>query len=311
MTQGEKTVHLMGTVIRLWIEHAQPAEILLEAERRLIDYEKRFSANDESSELNQIKHNAGIKPVKVDPELFYLIAVGKKHSLAKDSLLNVAIGPLIQTWRIGFNDAKQPTETEIKALLKIIDPQKIELNEAEQTVFLTEKGMALDLGSLAKGYFADELLAYFKSVDVSAALIDLGGNILTYGPAPKHADHYWRIGIQNPFSKRGDYALVVKVKDQSLVTSGVYERAAEFNGKTYHHIFDSQTGYPLETAVTSLTVISPKSLDGEIWTTRLFGKSPEEIIATLNAYDLFGIVITNDGEIVYSEALGPQLTFNQ
>ncbi|GAA3018501.1 FAD:protein FMN transferase [Tetragenococcus solitarius] len=308
MNEERRTCYLMGTVIKLWIQHDQDQEFLPEAEERLVDYEKRFSANDDASELMIINHQAGIAPVKVDDDLFELIKLGKKHSLPKDSFLNIAIGPLIQAWRIGFDDARQPTEQTIQFLLQRINPKNIYINEENKTVFLAEKGMSLDLGSIAKGYFADKLLAYFKENNVYAALIDLGGNVLTYGNAPTHQDDFWRIGIQSPFSKRGDLAAAIKVKDKSIVTSGIYERTNQMNGKTFHHIFDQETGYPLETNLASVTIVSDQSVDGEIWTTRLFGNQPDEIIDFLNQTDeLNGLVITKEGQIQYSNDLDIQI----
>lgn len=308
MKEEKRTCYLMGTVIKLWIQHDQDKELLPEAEDRLIDYEKRFSANDDASELMVVNHQAGVAPVKVDEDLFELIQLGKKHSLPKGSFLNIAIGPLIQAWRIGFEDARRPTESTIQFLLQRINPKNIYMNEENKTVFLMEKGMSLDLGSIAKGYFADKLLDYFKENHVYSALIDLGGNVLTYGDAPTHQDDFWRIGIQSPFSKRGDLMAAIKVKDKSVVTSGIYERTNQINGKTFHHIFDQETGYPLETDLASVTIVSDHSVDGEIWTTRLFGKQPDEIISFLNqTEELDGLVITKEGYIQYSNTLEVQI----
>lgn len=308
MQEGNRTCQLMGTIIQLWIQHDRPDPVLNEAEKRLIDYEKRFSANDSDSCLMKINHNAGIAPVHVEEDLFELIKIGRTHSLPADSFLNITIGPLIKEWRIGFNDANHPSDSRIKEILNAIDANQIILDEQKKTIFLKDKGMAIDLGALAKGYFADNLLDYFKDEGVKAALIDLGGNVLTYGDAPKHEDTYWRVGIQHPFLPRGHFAAAVKVKNQSVVTSGIYERTNKIDGKTYHHIFDSRTGYPIDTDIVSLTVISEKSLDGEIWTTRLFGQKPEQIIAELNTLDqTSGIIITKEGKLCYSKALSSQL----
>lgn len=308
MNEESRTCYLMGTVIKLWVQHDQADELLPEAEQRLIDYEKRFSANNDASELMAINHQAGVAPVKVDDDLFELIKIGKKHSLPQDSFLNIAIGPLIQAWHIGFDDANRPTDSTIRLLLQRIDPKNIYMNEENKSVFLTKRGMSLDLGAIAKGYFADKLLTYFKENKVNAALIDLGGNVLTYGTATKHEDGFWRIGIQNPFSQRGELAAAVKVKNQSVVTSGIYERTNQLNGKTFHHIFDQQTGYPLETDLASVTIVSDQSVDGEIWTTRLFGKQAEEIIFLLDKMPgIEGIVITKVGQMMYSKALAGQI----
>lgn len=304
MVQGKCQVRLMGTIIDLTIEHENPTPILEEATRRLAMYEKRFSANDLESELMGLNQKAGIESVVLHPELFELIRIGKEHSCAEKSHLNIAIGPLIQTWRIGFSDAKVPTDEEIQQLLKITDSTKIILDEMNHSVFLAEKGMLIDLGCLAKGFIAELLIVYLKEEGIKSALINLGGNLVTFGPSLKKTDGYWRVGIQNPVKTRNESLIVLKVRDQSIVTSGIYERNLTKDNQRYHHIFDPETGYPVTTEVASLTIVSRNSCDGEIWTTRLFGKRPQEILAEVaNLTDIYAFIITDEGAIHYSKEL--------
>lgn len=294
----------MGTVIDLLVQHETPGLVLDELVIRLKEYEHRFSANDSSSELMAINKNAGIQPVPVHPDLYQLIKIGKHHSCSPASNLNISIGPLVQTWRIGFDDAKVPAAEDIQLLLKKTDPQNIVLNDEAQTVFLRESGMLIDLGSLAKGFIADLLIDYLKSVGTLSALINLGGNIVVFGPSPTNKDHHWKIGIRRPGPSRDQSMVALKALNQSIVTSGIYERSLSDNEQTYHHILDPHTGYPIETDVASLTIVSDKSIDGEIWTTRLFGKSSEEIMHILNQLEgIDGLLITKEEKMLYSAAL--------
>ncbi|EID23592.1 ApbE domain protein [Streptococcus pseudopneumoniae ATCC BAA-960 = CCUG 49455] len=104
----------------------------------------------------EINYQAGIAPVTVHPDLFELISLGLEHSLALYSQLNTSIDPLIQTWRIGFSDAKAAQPQEIEAVLSLINPHDIELDSSTSIVFLKQKGMKIDLGCLVKGYSADK-----------------------------------------------------------------------------------------------------------------------------------------------------------
>ena len=270
----------MGTKISLTVFHPQADLLLDQAVDLLHLYKNRFSANDDDSELMAVNKMAGIEPVKVHPQLFDLIAIGKEHSIAEDSRLNIAIGPLVQLWRIGFSDARLPKKDEIQEKLALIDPHKIELDKSSSTVFLEEKGMKIDLGSLAKGYIADRIKDFFLQAGVQSALINLGGNVLTVGQNFE-AERSWYIGIQHPDLTRGNHLANLAIDDLSVVTSGIYERKLELDGQTYHHIFDSKTGYPVENNTASITIISPNSVDGEIWTTRLFGLDRHRIIETV------------------------------
>ena len=137
---------------------------------------------------------------------------------------------------------------------------------------------------------------------MTSALINLGGNIVTLGPLrikTKMAN-----GIRNPQESRETISLLVEVANQSVVTSGIYERSLTEAGRVYHHLLDPTTGYPLETEMASITIISDASVDGEIWTTRLFGYPIPEALEILNQLDgIEGVIITQDQQILYSSGL--------
>ena len=303
LQSASHSLRLMGASIHLTIFHEDAQKLLLQSEQLLHLYKNRFSANDADSELMEINLQAGKKAVQVHPELFELIALGKKHSIAANSHLNIAIGPLVQTWRIGFSDAKLPSEEEIQRLLKITNPEEIVLNDSNREVYLSKEGMRIDLGALAKGYIADKLKEFLVEQGVQSGIIDLGGNILTIGENPTF-HRPWRIGIQNPLLDRGEHVAVIAVSDASVVTSGIYERQLVVDGKTYHHIFDRTTGYPMETELASITIVAEKSVDCEIWTTRLFGQNPYDIIEEIEQQPgLEAFVITKNQKMMYTSGI--------
>ena len=303
LQSASHSLRLMGASITLMIFHENAQQLLLQSEQLLHLYKNRFSANDADSELMEINLQAGKKAVQVHPELFELIALGKKHSIAANSHLNIAIGPLVQTWRIGFSDAKLPSEEEIQRLLKITNPEDIILDDSKQEVYLSKVGMRIDLGALAKGYIADKLKEFLVEQGVQSGIIDLGGNILTIGENPTY-QRPWRIGIQNPLLDRGEHVAVIAVSDASVVTSGIYERQLVVDGKTYHHIFDRTTGYPMETELASITIVAEKSVDCEIWTTRLFGQNPYDIIEEIEQQPgLEAFVITKNQKMMYTSGI--------
>ncbi|HHD9213847.1 TPA: FAD:protein FMN transferase, partial [Streptococcus pneumoniae] len=181
MTLRSHSERLMGTTITISLVDEQ-ADIFLQKSFDLLkELEYRFNANSQESELMEINYQAGIAPVTVHPDLFELISLGLEHSLALSSHLNISIGPLIQTWRIGFSDAKVAQPQEIESVLPLINPHGIELDSSTSTVFLKQKGMKIDLGCLAKGYSADKVAQFLRKEGVTSALINLGGNILTIG----------------------------------------------------------------------------------------------------------------------------------
>lgn len=302
MTWQSKEIHLMGTVIDVMIQHEKAEEILEQVDKQLRENEIRFSANNDKSELMAVNLHAGKEWVNVHPSLFKLIELGKHHSVALNSFLNISIGPLTKAWRIGFPDGRKPQESEIIKLLEQIDPNGIQLDSKTSSVYL-EEGMSLDLGALAKGYIADIIVEDLKKQGIQSALINLGGNVVTFGSAPSKQRKEWRIGIKNPRETKEVYSEILKITNQSVVTSGIYERVLEANNQKYHHIFDSKTGYPVETAILSLTIISEKSVDGEIWTTRLFGNEPEEIINEVNELTGIEALVITEEKNYYSKGM--------
>ncbi|GFP74410.1 FAD:protein FMN transferase [Clostridium fungisolvens] len=303
MNEYKKIIYLMGTKISLYIKADAPEKLAEKAEDMLIHYEKVFSANSDNSQLAMLKKEASFAPQKVDEELYELIKIGKEHSLCENTYLNIAIGPLIKLWRIGFKEAHVPDKEAIVKVLELLKPENIQLDDEKKTVYFLKKGIDIDLGAIAKGYFADKVMELFKENGAVSAMVDMGGNVLVFGESPSEGGD-WNVGIQNPFLPRGNAVALVKIKNQSVVTSGIYERVFEKDGSKYHHIFDSKTGYPIESNIASLTIIADKSLDCDIYTTKLFGLDAASIIRRVNSIKGMGaVVITVDGKLAYTDNL--------
>lgn len=165
-------------------------------------------------------------------------------------------------------------------------------------MFLTRAGMEIDLGAIAKGYIADRVRDYLHKEGAELGLINLGGNIQTLG-SPEGG---WSVGLKKPFA--GDALIgTMIVENVSVVTSGTYERYFEQDGKRYHHILDPRTGYPLDNELDSVTIISKDSIDGDIWTTLMYGMGVEKGCAALRARpDIEAIFVTKTKEVVFSSA---------
>lgn len=310
MTEASQIIELMGTRIRLYFKGEQAQRWLTEACAMLRHYEQVFSANNDLSSLYALKNTADKQPVIVEPDLYELIKTGRNHSVEPDSFLNIAIGPLIKLWRVGFKEARVPSQAEINQVLGCLNPADIILDDKQQSVFFVRTGLEIDLGAIAKGYFSDKVMAFFKEKNPVSAMIDIGGNLLVYGESPKQQPE-WTVGIQNPFQPRGNCVATVKIRNQSVVTSGIYERTFEHNGRKYHHIFDSHSGYPVDNNLASLTIISEKSLDCDIYTTKLFGLAPERILKTVSQIKgMAAIVITTDGLLATTNNIRDRITMS-
>lgn len=267
--------------------------------RLIKQQENLFTVNRAVSEVMAINDAAGQHPVVVSQPVFDLIACAHAVSLLPDSLFNLAIGPLVKCWKIGFQGHSVPSATELEVRRALTNPQEVILDAASRSVMLGRPGMEIDLGAIAKGYIADVVQAFLRQQQVSSALINLGGNVQTVGAPPEEAG--WAIGLKKPFGEASELLGVISVNNRSVVTSGIYERYFELEGVCYHHILDPHSGYPLDNELLSVTVISDRSLDGDIYTTLLYGLGVEKGIACLaDKPGIEAIFVTRDRQVICS-----------
>ncbi|MDK9585627.1 FAD:protein FMN transferase [Lelliottia wanjuensis] len=290
------TATLMGSPILLKLFSNN--EALASRVFRLIkQYEDLLTVNRAPSQVMDINHAAGKHPVSVSRPVYELIRIAKAASLLENSAFNLTIGPLVKLWKIGFQGDSVPPADEIAALLTITDPAEVVLDDAASSVFLTKSGMEIDLGAIAKGYIADRVRDYLRKEGETLGLINLGGNIQTLG-APEGG---WALGIKTPFGGADELIGTLNVENKSVVTSGTYERFFERDGKRYHHILNPRTGYPLDNELDSVTIISTNSIDGDIWTTLIYGMGVEKGCAALRARpDIEAVFVTKSKEVVVS-----------
>ncbi|NMB26880.1 MAG: FAD:protein FMN transferase [Tissierellia bacterium] len=309
-----RTEFLMDTVIMLKIYDKPEEKILDEAVNRLIEIENRMSVDIDTSDVSLINKNAGIKPVKVNDDVYYVIDKAKHFAEISNGAYEPTIGPLVELWNITGTDRERekasiPTEEQIKEKMALVDYNDLELME-DNFVYLNRKGMKLDLGGIAKGYAADEMKRIFKEHGVGSAIIDLGGNVYALGE--KENGEPWKIGIQDPFEIAGNYMGILNVKDRSIVTSGDYERYFEYKGKRYHHIIDAKTGYPSENEVSGISIASDKSIDGDALSTALFVLGVNEGTKLVNQIENIDTVfITKNDEVIIQEKLQDEFTLKK
>lgn len=295
-----RTEIFMGTVVKITLYDNASEKILDKAFDRVVEIEDLVSINKEGTELDELNNSAGIKSVKLSDTTYDIIKKGLEYSKLSEGGYDLTIGPLVKLWSIGLPEANVPTKEEIEDTIKKIDYSKVELNQETKEAFITDEGMKIDLGSIAKGYAADEIVKILKEEGVTQAIVDLGGNIFAMGL--KEGNKNWKIGIQNPFDNRGSVVGSIEVTDKSVVTSGVYERYLEKDGVKYHHILNPKTGYPYETDIIGVSIVADKSIDADALSTLVFTKGIEEGIKFVEKLDGIDAIFINDKNEVYITA---------
>lgn len=299
------TYYNLGTINEITLYNITKKDgdrILNKCESILRDIDNKMSSKITSSEISKINNNAGNDYVKVSDDTYYVIKESINFSTISNDTFDITVGPIIDLWSIGTEDAKVPTKKEVKDTLPLVNYKNILLNEKNKSVKLAEKNMKIDLGGIAKGYAADKIYEYLKEENLNSALINLGGNIYVLGN--KENNQPFSIGIQDPTKPRGNSIGNMKVSDKSFVTSGIYERYLEKDNKIYHHMLDPHTGYPFDNELSSVTIVSNKSIICDALSTTAFGLGVEKGMNLVESLDnVDAIFITKDKKVYLSSNL--------
>ncbi|MBQ7562904.1 MAG: FAD:protein FMN transferase [Lachnospiraceae bacterium] len=307
----------LDTLVTITLYQADPScdieMALFGAEALCKDYEKLFSRTVSGSDIWNLNH-AGGAPVEVSEETLFLIKNSIALSEKTGGKFDITIAPVIDLWD---NAEALPEETTLKSALSSVSYKNIEFDEEHHTVALKNSASEIDLGAVAKGYIADRLKQYLKEQGVTSALLDLGGNVLALGS--KEENSPFHIAVKMPFTdtqsfyadqtlSKDSIAATLAIKDRSVVTSGIYERYREIDGRLYHHILDPQTGYPVDNSLASVTIISGDSLSGDLLSTSCLLVGKEAAEALIEALpDTEAIFIDKDGTISATSGISTYL----
>ena len=270
-------------------------------------YENLFSVTKKGSDIYNLNHSNG-QTVTLNTETVALIQEGITYAKESDGAFDLTVGTLSSIWQEAIKNKELPTEEEVINALSAVSWKNIVISG--NTVKLNN-GAKLDLGGIAKGYIADRMKEYLLEQGIQNGLINLGGNVLAVGP--KSSDNpMYTIAIQTPFSEDGEAIASVKITDQSVVTSGTYQRYFKVEDHVYHHILDLTTGYPCENDLNSVTIICDKSIDGDALSTTVFLMGLKDGLKYVeNLPDTEAVFITKEGEIKTTSGMGKTIPFQE
>ena len=293
------------TIIQVTVFEADDVDAMDACFDMASKYEQLFSRTIAESDISKINEANG-EYVEVDPETITLIQAGIAYAELSDGAFDITIGALSDTWDFKNNTGTLPEESELTSALSTVGYENILIDG--NRVALANPDTMLDLGAIAKGYIADQMKAYLVEHGVTSAIINLGGNVLLVGN--KTDGNKFTIGVQKPFDKNGTTLAAVDISDCSLVTSGIYERYFEMNHQIYHHILDTKTGYPINNGLYSVTIISPKSVDGDALSTTIYALGLEKGMQLIEALeDVEAIFVTDTMEIITSSGINQEIPF--
>ena len=302
-----ETTFLMGTVAKITIyDEIKDKEIFQRIFDRIMDIEQRMTINEKypNSEIIQLNNAAGKDFVKLKPDTFYILEKAKYYAELSQGKFDFTVGPIVKLWNIGSDDARVPSTEEIAEKLPLVDYNNLILEKESMSAKLNQAGMVIDLGAIAKGYAADEAVKILKEAGIQHAIVNLGGNIVAINKKPDGS--LWRLGLQDPYEIRGNSMGVVLLNDQTMVSSGTYERYFEEDGKRYHHLIDPDTGYPGENGLISVSIITKESVNADALSTGAFLLGLEEGMKLIEELpETEAVFITADKKVYVTSGINP------
>lgn len=248
-------------------------------------FERHLSRTLPHSDISRLNAAKG-EPVAIANDTAALLRAAAGYCADSEGRFDITMGAVVRLW--DFHAGIIPAQERIDAALAHVDWRTLQVWEEGDTgdgrsggssrafARLLDPEAAVDVGGIAKGWIADAVADLMAKRGLSSFIVNLGGNVVAHGEKPDGAP--WRIGLQDPRDKEAIVGSVA-VRDASAVTSGVYERCFEHDGRIYHHILNPETGYPAETDAAGATVIAGRSLDAEGYSTTLLALGIERGIA--------------------------------
>lgn len=295
----EETGFYFDTVISVRLYEGGSEEILSECMELAGFYENLFSPKAEGGDVWNINHSGG-EFVTVHEDTLSLLQTALDFAESSGGLVDPTVGSLSGLWGFGSDCPETvPEQALIEEALCHVNYDYLEIKGSQ--VRLTDPESQIELGFIAKGFIGDKMKAFLSSRGVSSALINLGGNVVTLGGRPDKSP--FKVGIRDPFEESGDPLLVLEASDISVVSSGNYERFFEKDGRRYHHILSTETGYPVESGLSQVTILSPDSACGDALSTLCFILGYEKAVSLLKNYPgVRAIFVMEDGTILSSDS---------
>ena len=284
----------LDTVITL-SAYVDSVDVLNDALKECGRYEAMLSRTVEGSDVWNINH-AGGERVEVSGDTMEILRTARQVSELSGGAFDVSIAPVSTMWDFTSGAAVLPDAGALGEAAKRVDYTRIALDDGAVTL---PEGMMIDLGGIAKGYIADTVKRYLEDRGVENAILSFGGNIVAIGQKPDGSA--WKVGIQDIDQPTGSYMLVAQNFGGSTVTSGIYERGFELDGRYYHHILDPATGWPVENELASVTIFSESSMWGDALATAAFALGTEAGTALIEELEgIEAVFIARDRSVSYT-----------
>lgn len=285
----------MGTVNTISAD-LEYREAVRKARKEVLSLHKRFNVFEESSEISQININAG-KMISVSRDTCKLLSDSCKYEKLTGGAFKITTLPASRLWRRAGSEHRMPTSEELVSVQMTMQPDAVEIDGTGLLAGLRKYGQEIDLGGIAKGYAADQAAKILDDLGVKRFMLNFGGTVITRGINA-------RLGIRNPFVAHNNQALgSLTVNDCAVVTSGIYERGVEIDGKRYHHIIDPRTSRPSDSELVSVTLVGNSAEELDALATAVLVLGTEKGLVILRRLNIEAVFVDKHGNVCATNGL--------
>lgn len=301
-SSAQRTMILMDTVVDVRVDGRNSEELIEEVFAVMENLEGMLSRFIDGSDVANINERAG-QWVKASPITLEVIELGLELGKRTGGVFDITVGAVLDLWGFGSGRYHVPSEEEIASALDTVDYTKVEVDRSQSMVRIPE-GAVLDLGGIAKGYIIDAGTQVLRDANVERSIVNAGGDISVIGRRPDSLP--WRVGVQNP-EKPSQIRWILPLDDESVVTSGDYQRYFTHDGVRYHHIIDPRTGLPAR-ELTSVTIVGKDAATCDALSTAVFVLGWKEGRALIESLPDVEAIIVSSTDTWISPALAKVVT---
>jgi len=291
----------MGTVVEItWIGTSHDNSAVKRAYEAMKTISLRMNPDDPTCDLGRVNSRAGKGFVHVSSQTCRVVREGLRIGKQTKGAFDITLYPLIHLWGFDTKSPHLPSPAAIRNALAHTGLQKVLCDPATHQIKLTEAGMGLDLGGIAKGFAVDKASALLRARGLRTFLVNAGGDLYCAGHPPSRP---WRIGIQDPDDPQAVLAILSLTDDRAIATSGDYENYFIRDHIRYHHILDPMTGFPTR-GLRSVSVLASTTMEADALATALFVMGKKQAIRWLKAHPAYaGVLVDSLCHIAASHSL--------
>jgi thiamine biosynthesis lipoprotein len=257
------------------------AKIADEAFAAIHRLEARISDWQSASQTSEINRHGAERPVRVAPDLFQLIERSRQFAVETGGAFDITVGPLVNLWRNCREMKRIPSTEELAEVLPLIGANQLMLDAGDRTVAFKRPGMKLTLNGIGKGFALDRAAQVLQSYGIGTALLHGGASSMLALGAPPETEG-WTVRVTHPYDTQR-YIEEVRLRDESMSTSGHVTDFFEYQGERYGHILDPRTGWPVEGRLIAIA-FAPSGTETDALSTAFFVMSEEGVRAYCEAH---------------------------